>query len=235
MKIPAVVREIINHGRQTYTLIAEPERRLPKFRPGQFLHLALDEYDPSSHWPDSRVFSIASSPERPENLRITYTVKGVFTARMANELQTGSDIWLKLPYGYFVLEDDFRNEVALIAGGTGFTPFASFLEYLTDKGIDLKLRIAYGAADPSLLIFRNIIEDAARSLPDLRRLYFSEMIGSNDVIHGVIDLERLWQSLDAPYSAIFYLSGPKLMVEAFRKQLRERRVIEELIKIDAWE
>ena len=37
-----------------------PNGRAPRFRPGQFLHLALDAYDPSGFWPDSRVFSIAS-------------------------------------------------------------------------------------------------------------------------------------------------------------------------------
>ena len=32
------------------------------FKPGQFLHLALDAFEPGGFWPESRVFSIASAP-----------------------------------------------------------------------------------------------------------------------------------------------------------------------------
>ena len=45
---------------------------VPRFTPGQFLHLALDPYDADGFWPDSRVFSIASSPDARTNLAITY-------------------------------------------------------------------------------------------------------------------------------------------------------------------
>ncbi len=235
LKIPAAVTNIADHGRQTYTVILEPGKRIPKFKPGQFLHFALDDYDPSSHWPDSRVFSIASSPTRPDSIRVTYTVKGVFTARMANELQTGSEVWLKFPYGDFVLEDDYRNEMVLIAGGTGFTPFASFAEYLADKDIGISLRIAYGAANPSLLIFRDLIEATANKLPGLRRKYFCEEGAFGDIIPGRIGLDQVLTMIDDPYNTIYYLSGPKLMVEKFRRELRARKIIEELIRIDAWE
>lgn len=235
MKIPAEVTSIVDHGRQTYTLTMEPGKQIPKFRPGQFLHLALDDYDPSSHWPDSRVFSIASSPTRPENIRVTYTVKGVFTARMANELFVGSEVWLKFPYGEFVLEDDYRNEMVLIAGGTGFTPFASFAEYLADMDIGLHLRIAYGTANPQLLIYQDLIEETAKILPLVRRKYFCEDGASGDIIKGKIILSQVFGMIDDPYSAVYYLSGPKLMVEKFRRELRTRKIIEELIRIDAWE
>jgi len=33
------------------------------------------------------------------SLKITYSVKGVFTKRMASELFMGKEVWLKLPYG----------------------------------------------------------------------------------------------------------------------------------------
>ena len=86
-KLICTVEKILNHGEQIYTLDLEPERALPRFQPGQFLHLALDDYDPSGFWPESRVISIASSPSQRRNLRISYSVRGRFTARMEKELR----------------------------------------------------------------------------------------------------------------------------------------------------
>jgi hypothetical protein len=43
-----------------------------KFAPEEFLHMALDEYDPSGALPESRRFSIQTVPE--ENIKITYTI-----------------------------------------------------------------------------------------------------------------------------------------------------------------
>ena len=75
-----------------------PLEKKIKFKPGQFLHLALDEYDPSFPWPESRCFSMQSSPE-DEVIRITFSVKGRYTARMVEELHLGKIVSLKLPYG----------------------------------------------------------------------------------------------------------------------------------------
>jgi ferredoxin-NADP reductase len=61
-KIPCMVRDIADHGERVYTVVLEPSSAVPRFKPGQFLHLALDPYDGSGFWPESRVFSIASSP-----------------------------------------------------------------------------------------------------------------------------------------------------------------------------
>ena len=61
-KIPCLVRAIIDHGERVYTRRARAIDAGPAFKPGQFLHLAIDPYDGAGFWPESRVFSIASSP-----------------------------------------------------------------------------------------------------------------------------------------------------------------------------
>jgi len=126
MKFPCLVNKIIDHRDHVYTVDLSPERQLPRFRPGHFLHLALDDYDPSSFWPESRVFSIASSSVQRDHLKITYSARGCYTTRMGNELQEGQWVWVKLPYGDFVIRD--ANKVVLLAGGTGIT--AEILRHL---------------------------------------------------------------------------------------------------------
>ena len=94
-KLNCVVEQIIDHGERVYTLALRPERPVPRFVPGQFLHLALDPYDATGFWPESRVFSIASPPAERDLVRITYAVHGRFTARMESGLAEGTQAWIR--------------------------------------------------------------------------------------------------------------------------------------------
>src|SRR5579864_3378287 len=112
-KLGCVVERVVAHGEHVYTLALRPERPVPRFRAGQFLHLALDPYDPSGFWPESRVFSIASSPCERDEIRLSYAVHGRFTQRMEREAVEGREIWIKLPYGEFIIES--RGDIVLFA------------------------------------------------------------------------------------------------------------------------
>src|SRR5580765_6484920 len=127
-KMRCRVDAITDHGERVYTVELAPEKPAPTFSPGQFLHLTVDAYDPSSFWPESRVFSIASSPQDRGRLRICYSVKGRYTTRMEQTLRVGGEIWIKLPYGNFII--DRAADSVLLAGGTGISAFTAFLEAL---------------------------------------------------------------------------------------------------------
>ena len=152
VKMPATVTEILDHGEGVKSFIMEPQKKCPRYKPGQFLHFALDGYDPSAAWPESRVFSIVNSPTRRERLRITFAIKGRFTQRMYDEVDQGDVIWLKLPYGHFILPGN-RSDLALVAGGTGITPFVSYLEHAIDNEFSNSISLFYGFRNPRLLIF----------------------------------------------------------------------------------
>src|SRR6187431_754833 len=102
-KLACTVRSVVDHGDHVYTVELDTRGATPRFIPGQFLHLALDPYD-GGFWPESRVFSIASSPADRDRLLITYAVKGAFTSRMERELRPGGEVWVKLPYGTFTVD-----------------------------------------------------------------------------------------------------------------------------------
>lgn len=238
-KIRCVVQKIIDHGSSVYTLELVPEKSLPDFRPGQFLHLALDDYDYSGFWPDSRPFSIASSPQIHDMLRISYSVKGQFTGRMERELDEGKKVWIKLPYGEFVV--DGENTTALIAGGTGITPFCGFLENLhQDHAYDIYL--FYGARCIELLIYREMLSKVKRSVSRFFPYYFVEMApypsSPNNNFHahtGRLAIDQIWSLLPTPFQTVYYLSGPPLMCKTFSSQLQAAQVPSNYIRIDAWE
>lgn len=236
-KLRCCIERITNHGEHVYSLALVPERRAPIFKPGQFLHLALDEYDPSGFWPESRVFSIASSPRQRECLGITYSVQGRFTDRMEKELAEGKFVWIKLPYGEFIIRD--TSDVVLFAGGTGITAFTAFLDGLT-PAFPHKVYLAYGARDSNLLIYRNLVLQRAAMVSQLIPFYFVEQDSKGESAAqsefvGRLSVATMWQHIENPKAAIYYISGPPPMLKAISRDLQDRGIGIGSIWTDAWE
>jgi ferredoxin-NADP reductase len=233
-KLRCSIERVVAHGERVYSLTLRPERPAPRFRSGQFLHLALDPYDPSAFWPESRVFSIASPPAERGAIRLTYAVHGRFTERMEREAAEGREVWIKMPYGDFVI--DARADVVLFAGGTGVTAFTAFLED-TQSDNSRRITLGYGARTPDLLIYRDVVERCARRTPGLSVIYFAEGAASAppDVRVGRISVNDLWPQVADPRGTHFYISGPPPMLKTIGGDLRARGVAPEAIHIDAWE
>jgi len=232
-KLSCEVTDVIDHGQRVYSVVLKPDRQAPRFSPGQFLHLALDAYRPGDFWPDSRVFSIASPPTQRDQLRITYAVKGSFTARMEAELAVGREVWAKMPYGEFIIAGD--ADVCLIAGGTGITAFTAYLAGLS-AGHAQQIDVVYGARAPSLLAYRQVVEAAAARCPRLRAHFFAEEgVNGSGCEPGRLDLDTIGGRIRNPPSVIYYLSGPPAMLAALQRQLAERGVEPGRVQVDAWE
>jgi ferredoxin-NADP reductase len=240
-KLPCWVEKIINHGDNVYTVTLRPERPAPRFHPGQFLHLALDDYDPSGFWPESRVFSIANSPLQRDRLRISYSVRGRFTARMEKELVEGRKVWVKMPYGEFVVDN--TGDVVLFAGGTGITAFTAFLDGLTPNS-GHAVYLAYGARTRSLLIYRELVQQRAQTVRLLHVSYFVEQytktrpaMKESDGLDNIgrLAVAAIWPKIQRPREATYYISGPPSMLQVISQDLRGMGIGAEAIKIDAWE
>ncbi len=251
-KLRCLVERIEDHGDHVYTVDLRPERPAPRFQPGQFLHLALDDYDPSGFWPDSRVFSIASSPRERDRLRISYSVRGRFTARMERELCPQRNVWVKLPYGEFVI--DGTKDAVLIAGGTGITAFAALLGLL-DASHGRNVLLAYGARRRSLLIYHDLVSRCLDQVARFRAQYFVESpadpVGGTDgggsaagegksvstarEVCGRVALDPIWHQIREPFGAIYDVSGPPQMVATVSGDLRTRGIADGCIRVDAWE
>ena len=154
---------------------------MPNFKPGQFLHLALDPFDPTiGFWPESRVFSIASMPFDPE-ITIAYAVKGSFTKRMREELTVGKEVWIRLPYGHFSLTATPDEEIILVAGGTGITPFIAFILNELKRPSGMLLKLVYGVKKTELFLFTDILTKAMSRLSGFKLFAFSEEIIDNNI------------------------------------------------------
>jgi hypothetical protein len=80
---------------------------------------------------------------------------------------------VKLPYGDFIIESQGSGPLILVAGGTGITPFVSFLAS-TGASASVPVRVLYGVRRSDLLIYRAVLEEAAKRFRDLRWQAFVE-------------------------------------------------------------
>lgn len=234
-KLCTTVSAIHSYGPGVYEVVLTSQKAIPRFRSGQFLHLALDPYDPTDHWPDSRVFSIASTPASRTELRILYSVKGSFTQRMQTELEPGKEVWVKLPYGEFRFESNPDTRIVLIAGGTGLSPFLSYLQ--ENDFTENKVHLFYGVASPKYLVAKDTLDNIARQHKNFRIDVFIEHDGAEESgAHlGQLSLDTISTCLEDDTPSLYYLSGPPAMIRTFREGLISRGIASETIRVDDWD
>ncbi|MBM4163222.1 MAG: FAD-dependent oxidoreductase [Lentisphaerae bacterium] len=231
VKIKVTVDEVVKPTNALVSYRFLPQGRVPRFQAGQFLHLALDDYHPDSQWPESRVFSIASSPsERTTELSVSISVKGRFTERIFNTLEKGSTCWLKLPYGEFLFPPD--RPLVLIAGGVGITPYLSLLKQMLEEKSTQPVSLFYGIRSDAHDLFGDLLGRCASELPNFDKTIYCED-GSVPGNTGILDIGAIHAA--AREGSLFYLSGPPAMIAAFKSRLRDLGVASEHIRIDDWE
>ena len=239
----ATITRVIRHSPEVVSLVLESHKRLPRFAPGQFLHLSMDTYDPSRHWPESRVFSVANAVADRKTIRLTISKQGRYTTRVLDEAKEGGVVACKGPYGEFVVGRAATPKVALIAGGTGVTPFAAFMDSALDStalGVT-QCRLFYGARTSDLLVYRELADRCASALPAFRASYFVEGAdGAEGRLDGLrigrLDVQTIAAELAPATDWTYYLSGPKAMITSFRQQLHSQFAVpESQVIIDAWD
>lgn len=224
-KYPARLVSIQNSIEGVYTLEFESLGKPFKYDAGQFLHLAIDDFDPSAQWPDSRCFSMQSAPNE-EHIRITYAAKGQFTKRMQQGLKVGSEVTLKLPYGDLFSQDHNKTNTVFIAGGTGITPYLSLF---TDASfIHYSKSILYaGFRTKEMNLYTVELDKAKKINSELEvHLVYQET-------EGILDINKIEAENGA--AASYFISGPPVMIKTFKQTLISKGVPEKQVLTDDWE
>lgn len=236
-KVNAIVTGLERY-RDNITLYRLKPQIQVRFKPGQFLHLALDSYDPSYNWPESRVFSIANAPGK-DYIDILVSPKGSFTNRIINEIYVGRQVWIKFPFGSFNFSASTGKDIVLIAGGTGISPFISFLEdSMKDPAAYNSIHLFYGVRHNELILFEEKLVEFSQRNREFRYTIYCEQTNrdmSAGLNKGILPSGPLIDQISLLPDPVYYLSGPKSMIECFENELNYRSVQTERIFYDKWE
>ena len=223
----AVVEKVINISDDIKEYILKPEKMIA-YEPGQFLQLSLDIVDASDYWAESRTFSIASYGK--DYLRLIIKKVGQYTARIFNELSSGSVVTIKYAYGDFLLPFDYDDGVVCIAGGTGISPILSFVDKLEEDGELDKIKLFYSAKTKSSLIdyerLCNILEK------ENLNFYITRENCNDEIINlGRINIEEISRNLNK--NSYVYICGSNDFISYFKSNL-EKLGYKNII-LDEWE
>lgn len=160
-----------------------------------------------------RWFTIASAPVERE-IHISTRVSNSSFKQALDAMQAGDEIESHSLEGDFTWEDSQGEEVVLVAGGIGVTPFRSvFIErHSTGKPLNAHL-LYYNRTEE--VPFREEFATLQKDHPELRiQLVVGEQISADSIMEHAPESRQ----------SLVYLSGPEPMVEAVGGDLKDRGV-----------
>ncbi len=173
-------------------------------------------------WWESHPFSLSAAPDG-KSLRITVKDLGDFTGTLRH-VKPGTRLSAEGPFGSFTQDAAGSNHLAMIAGGIGITPIRALLEEVVGDVV-----VIYRVTDPDDVIFRDELEDLARSRGITLHYVFG---GRQERQRKLLSDEHMLQLVPDIADRDVYLCGPRGMMRSVEEVLLRLGVPEERIHAD---
>ncbi|HUJ75481.1 MAG TPA: FAD-dependent oxidoreductase, partial [bacterium] len=203
--------------------------------PGQYMEWSLPIHTADSRG-TRRYFSLASSPTEDQIMVVARfpsppsSFKAALLARSAGDLVTAGEL-----AGDFTLPRGAGRPLAFIAGGIGITPFRSMVKNLLDRGEKRDIVLVYAANTEHELAFRDVFEEAERTLGVKVVYVIRDAAGARPGWQGkvgLVDAPLLQQVLPDAAERLCFVSGPPAAVDAMTAALRSVGVKRTRIRTD---
>lgn len=209
--------------------IADPGFR---FLPGQWVDLSID-LDGATH---TAGYSITTSPHHPGEIELAIKASGRHpVARWVHEqARVGDRVRVSQGQGPFVYLPEMSDNVVLIGGGVGVTPLLAIFRHVRDAALPTQAHLVYSVSDSREILFRDELEAAARTHDNLHvTLTVTQPDPAWRGLTGRVDPVKL-HALDVPDDTLYYLCGPKGMVEDMSTMLHSLGVPMNRIIFEKW-
>jgi len=203
-----------------------------RFLPGQWVDLGI-EIDGTTH---TSGYSITTSPLHQGEIELAIKASARHpVARWIHErARVGDRVRVSQGQGPFVYLPEMSDNVVLIGGGVGVTPLLSIFRHVRDAALPTCAHLVYSVSDSREILFRDELEAAARTHDNL---HVSITVTQPDPnwhgLTGRIDPVKL-HALDVPDDTLYYLCGPKGMVEDMSTLLHSLGVPMNRIIFEKW-
>ncbi|MHB1092643.1 ferredoxin--NADP reductase [Thiobacillus sp.] len=203
-----------------------------RFLPGQWVDLGI-EIDGITH---TSGYSIITSPVQKGEIELAVKASARHpVARWVHECARVDDhVRVTQGQGPFVYLPEMSDNVVLIGGGVGVTPLLSIFRHVRDAGLSTCVHMVYSVSDSREILFRDELETAARKRDNL---YVNITVTQPDPcwngLTGRIDPIKL-HALGVPDDTLYYLCGPRGMVEDMSVLLHDLGVPMSRIIFEKW-
>jgi len=227
-----VIRKVLlSHDVVALWMKMPPTEKL-NFRAGQYIDILL---------PDGRhrSFSIANAPSDDDviELHIRHVEDGDFTGYCYYDLEEKAILRVEGPLGSFFLREDSQRPIIFMAGGTGFAPIKSIIEYALAKDIRREMYLYWGARSEQDLYLHDLARswainhDRIRYVPVLSDPAAEDnWFGRTGYVH-----QAIVDDFDDLSGFEVYAGGPPAMVYAGKDVFHDKGLPENRYYSDAFE
>ncbi|MFI9025688.1 2Fe-2S iron-sulfur cluster-binding protein [Streptomyces sp. NPDC053560] len=216
------VTEVIDETADARSFVLQPPDGAADrfaYRPGQFLTVRLPGSGGDGAAAVARCYSLASSPDTGEPLRITVKrVTGGYGSHwLCDRVAAGDELEVFPPAGTFT-PDSLDCDLLLVAGGSGITPVLSIAKSALVRGRG-RVALLYANRDEAAVVFRNELRELGEDFPS--RLVVIHWL---ETLQGLPTADRL-AAVVAPYAGRdTYVCGPEPLMDAVQAALDGTRV-----------
>lgn len=231
-KLNLTVSEITSETASTKSMkLVNKDGHLPPFQAGQHINVFVETGGVRT----SRPYSIASSPTQTGyyEIAVRRVEDGFVSNYLLDELKPGDQLESSAPSGNFHYNPLFSgNQLALIAGGSGITPFMSMIRELADKNLSRRLHLLYGCRVEDDVIYRKELERISSAHGNFTwDLVVSEPAPSCSGLKGFINSSLIKERLGGP-DWMFYVCGPEAMYQFCLPELDKLKIQARKTKVE---
>ncbi|PKL19070.1 MAG: hypothetical protein CVV49_02690 [Spirochaetae bacterium HGW-Spirochaetae-5] len=146
---------------------------------------------------------------------------------MANELHEGKVLYLKMPYGELFSQQHSKERTVFIAGGTGITPYLSLFTSPSFRDY-AGPRLYFGFRDER---YHEIFKDDLGKAYGINRSFDISLV--NQQTEGMLNIDVIYG--ENGRESVYFISGPPVMIHAFKEYLAGAGVGADNIRTDNWE
>jgi len=215
------IKRIEKVAHDTYDFVFTSDRPFT-FRPGQYMEWTLG-HKYCDNRGNRRYFTIASAPtESDVRFGIKFYEPMSTLKRALAGMKDGDTISASHIAGGFVLPKNKDKKLVFIAGGIGITPFRSMIHYLLDMKERRDITLFYANRTVADIAYKDIFDRAQIEL-GIKTVHVisDEETVPEDMHTGFVTKEMIQNEVQDYAECVFYISGPRGMVTAFKKVLRE--------------
>ena len=211
-------------------LIKLPASERLQFLPGQYIDILLED---GRH----RSFSIANAPHNDDflELHVRLVEGGQFTSRVFNTMQPKDLLRIEGPHGSFFYREDARDELLMIAGGTGFAPLKGIIEHILSEQDTRPIYLYWGVRTEGDLYMRDLAEQWAAEHDNIH--FVPVLSEADDSWKGRTGYVHDAVLSDFDDLSIFdiYACGPPAMIKAAESSFQDKGMRKEQFYYDSFD